>query len=159
MQHTVEDRILQLHAKKTALVKGALDARDALKAPLTLAADAAALALYRDDLRVAGAAGTRTLRLNGIEPLAASYLFELLALARESGLYGTTTGSPKRRETSRSSHSFRRPLQVGPHTIPKNSNGERRAMFNFRSSQHPKSVCLWIRPTRLESCLSTVRGR
>jgi hypothetical protein len=48
-------------------------------------ADAAALALYRDDLRVAGAAGTRTLRLNGIEPLAASYLFELLALARESG--------------------------------------------------------------------------
>jgi SNF2 family DNA or RNA helicase len=28
MQHTVEDRILQLHAKKTALVKGALDARD-----------------------------------------------------------------------------------------------------------------------------------
>ena len=26
-------------------------------------------------------------------------------LARESGLYGTTTGSPKRRETSSSSHS------------------------------------------------------
>jgi len=39
----------------------------------------------RRDIAQAGARGTRILRVNGLEPLAAPYLFELLELARASG--------------------------------------------------------------------------
>ena len=44
-----------------------------------------AMQVFARDLRAAGAAGSRTLRINGIEPLAATYLFDLLAVARASG--------------------------------------------------------------------------
>lgn len=53
--------------------------------PVSSEADARALQFFEKDIRAAGAAGTRVLRINGIEPLAASYLFDLLAIARASG--------------------------------------------------------------------------
>ena len=52
--------------------------------PILDAQSAFVRALARDVER-AGARGTRVLRINGIEPLNAPYLFDLLALARRSG--------------------------------------------------------------------------
>ena len=53
--------------------------------PVSEETHARALQVFERDLRSAGAAGSRILRINGIEPLAATYLFDLLAIARESG--------------------------------------------------------------------------
>ena len=53
--------------------------------PVSEEAHARAMRVFERDLRAAGAAGTRVLRINGIEPLAAAYLFDLLAVARASG--------------------------------------------------------------------------